>query len=350
MRKDNSIRKFFLKKLSVEQYMLWARRYNDLLSPFRERHMQRPIDGHVIDCDLPLIYISQSPRCGGTLTRNLLDGHPQLHVYPSELSWQKNGFDWGEGLLNDQRTLLSLRDGWLTNAIRYGVDRRIPFYFNRRIQKKLFVGSSAKGTRAVLGRYLTSFFNAWTNYQGLYGTKKYCAAFCPWNSADKESVNRFFQIYPDGFRIHIIRNPHAWWASEKSYTEEGKSLDHYLNQNWLSSVSDAIDRHKERPERYLLLSYDQLCLSPESTMRELCKRLELVMDPILLSPTVNRMPRRANTSHDDGKAKGAISISSASLRNWEKVLTQDEVAKITDRTATLYQSALDLCLNPIASE
>src|SRR5436305_6700735 len=39
----------------------------------------------LVTVDQPLVLISQVQRSGGTLVNMLLDGHPELHVYPYEL-------------------------------------------------------------------------------------------------------------------------------------------------------------------------------------------------------------------------------------------------------------------------
>ena len=343
MKADNLLRRILLQRLPISTYMKWAERYNNLLSPLSERQMKRPVDDYIIDCNLPLIYISQSPRCGGTLLRNLLDSHPQLHVYPYELSWQKNGYEWEEDLQKDAATLSRLKDHWLTNAIRNGVDRRIPFYFNQSIQKRIFLKQEAVTSRDVLGAYMTSFFNAWTNYQGLYGEKEYCAAFCPWNSATKESVDRFFSIYPDGFRIHVIRDPRAWWASEKSYLQPDKSLETFLNSNWMPSVRDGFDRHEERPDRYILINYEQLCLKPEQVLRRLCESLKIRYSTSLLKPTVNRVGRKANTSYQKNR-QGSQGISKTSVDSWKNNLNVDEIEVLKCEAIELYSLATNKCI------
>src|SRR5688572_11613873 len=42
----------------------------------------------------PLVVIAQVQRCGGTLTSQLLDGHSQVHLHPSELHIGKPKHVW----------------------------------------------------------------------------------------------------------------------------------------------------------------------------------------------------------------------------------------------------------------
>jgi len=336
------LRRFAMRHLSQSRYVEFAAIYNEFASCVKELRMRKPLD-RLIDCGLPLIYISQPARSGGTLVRNLFDGHPECHVFPHELSWQKNGYSWDDSLTIGLRSFHVLRDKWLGHAIVNGLDKRIPFYFKRRLQKQIFLQGKKRHPRSVLDRYFTSFFNSWVNYQNLCSRgKKYCVAFCPSNLQSVDEIERFFKIYPEGFRIQVVRNPLGWWASEKAYgSRQNKRLRVYLGQRWVSSVETGIQARQLYPENYILVSYDGLVERPEQSLRELCDKTGIAYNEVMLCPTINCSPRLSNTSFGEG----TFSIDSSSLPRWRESLSSEEIDTISDKTDSLYKEALSWCVN-----
>lgn len=340
MKVSNPIRLKLKKHLSAANYVKGAILYNHLCAPFIERNIKRPLT-HIVDCGKPLIYVSQAPRCGGTLMRNLLDGHSELHTFPVELTFEKDGYHWEELSGTNKQIYERLTDSGFTHNIHYGIDRKFPFFFNRKIEKKLYLREACSDTRGYLNAYFTAFFNAWTNYQGLYEEKRYVAAFCPWVSSIKQRVDQFYNIYPDGYRIHVIRNPYAWWASEKAYDEAGKSLEQYLKTNWISSVRDGVDRCRERPERYILVDNEKLLKEPVDSMQKLAQKIGINYEHTLVVPTLNKQNRRANTSFGEGR----VGIDASVADRWRNKLDPSEIDYIQRTTNDLYNDALDLCVN-----
>lgn len=290
--------------------------------------------------DKPLVYISQPPRCGGTLTRNLFDGHTALAVYPYELSWEKNGYHFNSSLDHSNKSLKLLKDKWLSHAINHGFDKSIPFNFSKKNFKKLFHKQRGESQRAILNNYLTAFYNSWNNYSSPKNLK-YNVAFCPWNEIQPQRVENFFKIYPDGFRLHIVRNPLAWWASEKSYDWREKNVKNYLKQRWLPSTIAGIELSKKFKEKYLLVNYENIVKNPRKTYQKLCDILEVEFEYAMLIPSINAVPRKANTSHSNDNYK----VTASSLEKWKSKLSKEEITYIEHETHELFALAKTLCVN-----
>jgi hypothetical protein len=337
-----STRRVLLNILEEKTYIRLARWYNDVLATIKERSYVAGNPNSNFSTELPLIYISQPPRCGGTLTRNLLDGHPELDVYPYELSWEKNGYHWESGLLNDAKSFRLLQDKWISHAINHGVDKKISFHFNRQTHKHHFINGEGQNTRATLGSYLAAFFRAWSNYQNNSPVKKYYAAFCPWTTVNAEWAARFFNIYPDGFRIHIIRDPFAWWASEKMYNKRRiKVIEDYLYPHWIQSSKEGIRLHETYQGKYILVNYEQLIRNTKASMQAICDAIGINFHDALMVPMLNGCPRESNTSHDAGVA----TINNASLNKWKSVLNKAEIELITEEAKKIYDKAISLSIN-----
>jgi hypothetical protein len=60
---------------------------------------------------------------------------------------------------------------------------------------------------------MISYFWAWVNNQNLLGHKKYITAFTPRLATRKENMKAYFDIYPEGRLISVIRDPKNWFPS-----------------------------------------------------------------------------------------------------------------------------------------
>lgn len=342
----SAVREQLQRRLSRSTYVKIAGLYHTCLARLVERSRSRGTNA-IVSCSQPLIYISQPPRSGGTLLRNLIDGHPLLHAFPHELSWEKNGYRWeGLGALDGRSVYDWLYDRWLDGAIVQGLDKELPFEFNRTFQKRLFfqlANSSVDSDREWLDIYMTSFFNAWTDYQGLYGEKRFTVAFCPWNLESIALIDRFFRVYPSGFRIHVIRNPLGWWASEKKYGEKTKQLGDYLNDRWMKSTEIGLHLHEKYPQSYILVHFDDLVRRPEHSMCSIANRIGVNYTPLLTKPTINRIARSSNTSFGSGTRGLDFSV----LNRWRGFLTDREIDLVRETADSLYQKAIGSCINRV---
>ena len=339
-----TVRGHLQERLSQSTYVKIAGYYHSCMARVVERRTRKSVETPV-PCDQPLVYFSQPPRSGGTLMRNLFDGHPHCHGYPHELSWEKNGYRWGSiRQMSATSVYERLYGRWLDKAIVTGLDKKYPFHFNRTLQKSLFsrlAGSGEEEEREWLDTYMTSFFNAWIDYQSLYGEKKFVVAFCPWSLRAVDPIDRFFSVYPEGFRVQVVRNPLGWWASEKKYGSHSKSVEEYLHDRWIQSVETGLRAESKHEEKYVFLHFDDLIRSPEVSMQTLAERLGLRYTPELTRPTINQIPRTSNTSFGPGKR----SLDPSVLDRWRDFLEPEEVEKIRSETKTLYRRVLGKCIN-----
>ncbi len=304
---------------------------------------------YVVPVDQPLVYISQAPRSGGTLLRNLFDGHSHCLVVPEELGFEKEEFEWEDSLRkisSSKEAFNLLRERWIDGAVVNGIDGEYPFVFSRREQKRLFFSDAFGGVedsdRYWLDLYFTSFFNAWYDYQNLYGVNHtYVVAFCPWNLSDSSSLERFFDWYPDGHRIQVIRDPRGWWASERAYGEDdSKDAGAYLRARWVPAVRVGIEMADRYPDRYHLVSFDRLVRDPEATMSRLAGVLGIQFQKSLLTPTINRWPRSSNTSFD----VDVIQIDPGAADRWREALPAEERETVEDEALEIYREVRGRCL------
>lgn len=298
----------------------------------------------------PLALISQIQRSGGSLLSQLFDGHPQLHAHPHELkTGYPKKYNWPKIDLSDtpQQWFDMLFEDDAIEASRHGYKKgqryatRFPFLFLPALQRAIFVAQleSAHSVtpRTVLDAYMTSYFFAWLNNQNTAGSKRFITAFTPRLAMCPDNVQSFFDVYPDGRIISVIRDPGNWFASALRHENKQRKYDdlEQAASQWNASTR-AILRNKHRyGDRVCIIRFDNLIGHTETVMRYLSGFLEIAFDRILLTPTFNKSPITANTSFR--LEKPGIMTSTLSRH---RTLDSQQHALIERLTGDTYQQAL----------
>jgi hypothetical protein len=187
---------------------------------------------------------------------------------------------------------------------------------------------------------MTSYFGAWLNNQNSSGHKKFITGFTARLSMSKDNMESFFEIYPDGRLISLIRDPKNWYPSAIRHKpricrdiEEGIDL-------WSKSAQAMIWNKQRYGDQVCIITFEDLITKTESVMRHLAELLEIKFENILLEPTFNKYPIRANTSFEAEK-NGIIE----STLNRYKTLARGELEFIESRSNDLYGQVLSLAIN-----
>jgi Sulfotransferase family len=264
---------------------------------------------HVVPVREPLVLVSQVQRSGGTLLSQLFDGHPECHAhpheikigYPRESNWPpidlSRASEWFE-LLFEKKALTHLQEGYQKRGAKqedktYHEYDVFPFLFLPRLQKAIFDAEAARAVteRDVLDAYFTSYFNAWLDNHNLYpGPKRVVTGFTPRLAIDPANRDRFFAAYPDGALVVIVREPQAWYRSALKYSPKRFPDVGTAMPIWRESAEAGFD------ERAVIVTYERLVEQPEEVMTRLAERIGITMSPILLEPTFNGRPIRANSA------------------------------------------------------
>jgi hypothetical protein len=306
--------------------------------------------GHAVDVREPLVLVSQIHRSGGTLLSQLFDGHPECHAHPHELTigypksqiWPHLDLaapeTWYE-LLYEKYSQKHLRLGYRKPAERSdGEPDVFPFVFLPGLQQRVFdacvAGRPVERQRDVLDCYFTSYFNAWLDDQNLYtGPKQAITAFAPRLNMVRESVEGFFADYPDGTLISIVRDPRAWYASVRTQPPFSEGED--ALKRWCRSTESALEARGRYGDRVLVVTYEELVLETEATMRRVAERVGITMLPVLLEPTFNGRPIRANSF----AAVDRHGILPERAKAYRESLDAGTIAWIEEQAGDLYERA-----------
>jgi len=266
---------------------------------------------HVVPVREPLVLCSQIQRSGGTLLSQLFDGHPEVHAHPHEIkigwpreaSWPPIDLADPEATferLFEKKALTHFLDGYQKRGAKledgqspsYDV---FPFVFLPRLQKAIFDAyvAGAESERDVLDAYFTSYFNAWLDNHNLYAApKKGVTGFTPRLAIDPGNRDKFFAAYPDGTLISIVREPQSWYVSASRYSTKRFPDVETAMRLWRESTEAALD------ERVVVVTYERLVSDTAEVMARLAERIGIAMSPVLLEPTFNGRPIRANSAEE----------------------------------------------------
>lgn len=301
----------------------------------------------------PLAMVSQVQRSGGTLLSQLVDGHPEIHAHPYELyigypdkfsypdlDLSASPETWFE-MLFEKPSLKSFRDGYQKHPDSAEYDKKdvFPFLLLPNLQRELFLYAVSQNTissqRDVLNAYWTSYFNAWLDYQNLYGEKRIVAGFVPRVNIDAGNMERFFRDYPDGKLISIIRDPKGWYGSSHKKGPQNYSTPQVSIPIWLDSARAMIRNKQNYGDKVFLISFDALLKDTAGHMRKLADWIGLTWDDILTVPTFQKMPIKANTAFKTTQ----YGVIDEPLRR-AKDVSEEDARYIDQEAADVYQDVL----------
>ena len=297
----------------------------------------------------PLALISQIQGSGGALLSQLFDGHPELHAhshelligYPEEHIWPRIDLSedskrWFEVLFEDIVSEYN-REGYKQDK----EDKEtFPFIIIPALQREIFLkyldSVQFINLRDVFDAYMTSYFGAWLSNQNYYGPKKFVTAHTMRLATAKENMESFFEVYPDGRLIYLIREPKDCYASAQkswpdSYTDVGRAAG-----EWNESAQATLWSKEKYGDRVCLLKFEDLVGKTEAVMRYLAEFLGIEFNNILLAPTFNKFPIRASASLN---AEDHGVVNSPLFR--ERTLTGQELNAIEEISSETYRLVLN---------
>ena len=306
---------------------------------------------NIIPVTEPIALISQIQRSGGSLLSQLFDGHPEIHAHPDELKighpkkyiWPKIEMNkgpkqWFE-ILFEASVLKHFAKGYTKGQ---KSEKTLPFIFLPSLQIKIFLKYIASvesiTQRDIFNAYMTSYFGAWLNYQNNYGPKKFITGFTPRLAMVEESIESFFEIYPDGRLISCIRDPKNWFPSAHRHNDKKRKYEDIRGAltQWKENTAAMLRNKEKYKNKVIIILFEDLIGDTELIMRHLADFLNIQFDDILLMPTFNKLPIVANTSFRPEEPGIAVSTLSR-----YKTLNPEEIKIVEEMTTDDYQKVLN---------
>jgi hypothetical protein len=320
------------------------------LAPLRRRRYARIYaSGRLVDGNLPVIYISQLWRSGGTMLSQLFDNVPGVLAFPKELKFGVGKTDplcldemcaWP---VDEVRKAFMRANGAFGDALRGRYHKAsgesLPFQYDVGLFcylfERLWKDNPPRCGRDLAGTFFTAFFSAWLDRRSSAEPARYVTGFASFTALQPGNVDRYFGYYPDGYLIQIIREPVAWYRSVKAKPRKragspsrGRNIDEALEMYRRQGLSLA-DNLRRYPGRCILLDYDDLVSDPASHMAFLCAEFGLEYSEIASRATFNGFPIGANTSFRNSSVP-------------ESILSPSEIALVEREAGPTYKEARQL--------
>lgn len=249
----------------------------------------------------PLIMISAMYENGGNTTHRMMDGHPELFVYPFESQL-------GTSLVSDYlSSYVPFKYRWPEFPLEGAFERDYELFFDEEMKTLLRVPSRSKfrdagmeldeddrrrifmdllcsrpRTRAAIVRaFFQATFESWRNLHRS-GQEKAYLGYSPVAVLDTDKI---LADFPDGHVVHVVRNPYSGYADTKKRPFP-LSLARYT-WTWNYCQMLAATYAARYPERFHVVRFEDLVADRRKTGEALCRRLGLGWSDALLYPSWN---------------------------------------------------------------
>lgn len=274
--------------------------------------------------EMDQLFICGFAKSGTTLVPSLLEGHPDLCVFPEETAVFKHAFA-REKISNANKLHLMMtetRISWMARP--YAIEEDFvgnsdysAFDFER-FRKE--AGASFEASDGSIKALLDAIMGAFAEVTGQSG-RRYWVEKSPGTESELSSI---FSWYPDARALYVVRDPrdtYVSYARKRADISAPITAERFV-PHWARSVA-TWKRHESDP-RTMMIRYEDLLREPRATLERVCRWLHIDFDEVLLRPTKFGVPWVGNSYHGDRFEQ----ISTAPIGRWKDNLSADELAVI----------------------
>jgi hypothetical protein len=238
---------------------------------------------------------------GGNTTHRLLDGHPQLYVYPFEsqlgtalvadalASTFPRKYRWPVFPLTgtpeaDYQAIIDEEAKVRTRTPNVSKFRDWPLDLSDDERRSIYVDyvkASGRSRSANVEAFFRATFDAWKDY-ARSGSEEVYVGYSPILVVDAELV---LDEDPNAHFLHIVRNPWSAYADTKKRPVP-LSLSGYM-LGWTLNQYFALACRERFPDRFHLLRTEDVLDDPETTLGGMLAKLGLDPSPTLAAPSWN---------------------------------------------------------------
>ncbi len=249
-----------------------------------------------------IILLSAMYENGGNVTHRLLDGHPQLFVYPFEsqlgtkyavdhlTSLYPVKYRWPvfPGSLTPEQIYHSIIDEECKVRARtpyVSKFRTADFDFDDEARKSVFISllkNKYPSRPQIIEAFFKATFTAWKNVRRT-GRETYYVGYSPIIGVDGAQIIEDFK--KEAFIIHVIRNPFSAFAETKKRPVP-LSLNHYMT-GWITATQSADFFAREYPDNFFIIRYEDIIENPMKAFQKIFQTLNISSSKTVLYPSWN---------------------------------------------------------------
>ena len=270
----------------------------------------------MIDQETTAVFLTGYSKSGTTLLLSLLDGHPELCIFPKESEFFKTArseiqSDRGQGVATFWKRSFENQQFGMEEAVQLPVAQEE--YLAELDLEWLKCGYE-------LGYFLQSAVLAYGNLTGQSG-RKFWVEKTPGTEAYASEISKH---YPRAKMIYIVRDPRANYSAIKTWKIRNGEPSSALNFAywWARSIVDA--RRAEKYFPVLTVRYEELVVDTLSCSRRICEFLGISFHDALTSPTIGGTAFGGNSQY----WKSLDGVDTRPLGRWRNELSSPEVELI----------------------
>jgi len=251
-----------------------------------------------------LLMLSAMYENGGNTTQRLLDGHPQMFVYPFEsqlgtrlvsdllsslfpVKYRWPVFDLAAPAELDYQAILDEELKVRARTPQVSKFGGVAFDFSDEERKSVYlrlVGESGRSRARNVEAFFRATFEAWKDYRRT-GRETVYVGYSPIVTVDCEKI---LGDFPDAVVLHVVRNPWSAYADTKKRPVP-LSLASYL-LGWTVTQYHALLFRERYPDRVQVLRFEDIVAAPGNALGTVCDRLGLERAASLQAPSFNGAP------------------------------------------------------------
>lgn len=250
---------------------------------------------------LKLLMLGAMYENGGNTTHRLLDGHPELFVYPFEsqlgtklvrdrfsslfpVKYRWPVFDLEAKPYDDYQAIIDEECKVRARTPNVSKFRHMEFEFSDDERCKIYedyIEASGRSRGNNITAYMQATFDAWKNLNKT-GQEKYYVGYSPILVIDADKI---LNELPNAHFLHVVRNPWSAYADTKKRPVP-LSLANYM-QGWTMNQYYALYFKEMFPERFHILRTEDILADPKSVLGALLDKLGLGQHEALNTPSWN---------------------------------------------------------------
>lgn len=248
-----------------------------------------------------LIMISAMYENGGNTTHRMLDGHPELFVYPFESQL-------GTSLVSDFLTsYVPFKYRWPVFPLAGKNESDYELFFDEEMKTRLrrpegskfkdadmdlsekdrkaryveITSAKPRSTGGAVRAFFESTFDVWKNVQRT-GSEKAWVGYSPVMGLDTEKI---MSDLPDAHVLHVVRNPYSGYSDTKKRPFP-LSLSRYA-WTWNLSQHMALTYKDRYPNNFHVLRFEDLVENPKARLTEILGKIGIGTSDTLSYPSWN---------------------------------------------------------------
>ena len=257
-----------------------------------------------MSCNFRLLMLGAMYENGGNMTHRLLDGHPQMRVYPFESQLGTRlvvdnlsslfpvKYRWPEFALDatphqDYTAIIDEECKVRARTPHVSKFRHVPFDFSDDERCQIYQRYVSEGGRSRANNVAAFFratFDAWKDFSQT-GEQVIYVGYSPIIVIDTKKI---LSDFPQAHLLHVVRNPWSAYADTKKRPVPLSLQDYMLG--WTVNQYHALSFKETFPDRVQLVRAEDVMEDSFKTLGALCIALGLEPAGSLNTPSWNGIP------------------------------------------------------------